>query len=383
MAQLLLKGKQHPAIDLPFAASQIQARRQLRGKLPGWQANDDLVFPSRLSAEQCSSERTARYKQRLIGSGTHVCDLTGGLGVDSYYFSLTADAVTYVERFPEYCEAARRNFRALGAGNIRVVCGDAVEQAGVLPAPNVFYLDPARRGEGNKRVFALADCEPDLVRLKSLLLERAPLLIAKISPMADLQHTCTLLPETAEVHVLSVKNECKELLFVLRREVPADGPAVYCVNWTGAGPDTGTEQSFRFTFAEERNAPMQPAARVKRYLYEPNASILKAGAFKRIAAATATEKLHASSHLYTSDAPVSGYPGRVFEVEEVIPFGGKAGKLRARTGPRANISVRNFPLSADELRKRIRIADGGDIYLFGTTLADGAKVLIRCRKAAH
>lgn len=381
VAALLLKKKRYPEIDLPLAASQILARRQLRGKLPAWQANEALFFPSRLSAEQCSSELTARYKQRLVGPDMQVCDLTGGLGADSYYFSLKAHSVTYVERYPEYCEAARLNFRALGAGNIRVVEGDAAELAGVLPAPDAFYLDPARRGEGDKRVFALADCEPDLVQLKERLLERAPLVIAKISPMADLQHTCALLPETTEVHVLSVKNECKELLFVLRRKPAGAEPAVFCVNWTGGAADAGAEQSFRFTFGQERSAPLHPAGRVKRYLYEPNAAILKAGAFKRIALATATEKLHASSHLYTSDVQAPGYPGRVFETEEVIPFSGKITKTLARTVPRANISVRNFPLSADELKKRTRIADGGDTYLFGTTLSGGEKVLIRCRKA--
>lgn len=407
---LLLKGKNYPGIDLPLAVEQIRARRQIRTKLPSWAANGDLIFPSRLAAEQCSSETTARYKQELIASGIRLCDLTGGLGIDTYYFSRKAAAVTYVERFPEYCEAARRNFRVLGAGNIRVWEGDARDAIAGLPAPDVFYLDPARRGEGEKRVFALADCEPDLTLLKGELLQRAPVVIAKISPMADLRLTWSLLPETAEIHVLSVKNECKEVLFVLRRERPAGDPPVYCVNWpghpagmagpeggrrpddwpdrvspasaaTGCLPDSGPDrQFFTFTFEQERHAACLPAEAPGRYLYEPNASILKAGAFKRIAEATGTKQLHPSSHLYTSDCPVSGFPGRSFVIRQVIPFSGKVCKTLSRTLPRAHISVRNFPLPADELRRRTRLADGGDVYLFATTLRDGGKVLLDCRK---
>lgn len=372
---LLLKASRYPGIDVPFAVEQIQARRQIRTKLPSWYARESLVFPSKIAAEQCSSEWTGAYKQRLVRREDSVYDLTGGLGIDSYFLSRKAKKVVYIERYAAYCEAARLNFASLQAHNIEVLPGDGLQQLGVLPDPDVIYIDPARRAEGNKRVFALAGCEPDLTLCRETLLRKAPRVIAKLSPMADIQHTLSLLPETVQVHVLSVRNECKELLFVWERGGTAE-PVIHCVNYTAEG----TEQAFAFSFREEQTAVAPTAAGVGAYLYEPNASVLKAGAFKCIARRLGVEKLHVSSHLYTSDGEVPGFPGRVFEAEEVIPFNGKVCKTLGRTLPQANITVRNFPVSVDELRKRTRIAEGGSVYLFATTVGKGERVLIRCRK---
>lgn len=376
VASLLLKAKKYPEMDIPFVAAQIQARRQIKDKLPLWYACNSLIFPSKVSAEQCSSEQTAAYKQRLVKDDATLCDLTGGLGVDSYFFSRKVKSVMYVERFCKYCEAAQNNFDALQAGNITVVESDSVDYLERISSVDVFYIDPARRGEGNKRVFALQDCEPDLVQIKPFLFEKAPLVIAKISPMADICHTLSLLPETKEVHVLSVKNECKELLFVMERGKALSEATVYCVNYTSSG----TEQCFNFTFSAEQGVILPIAPELRLYLYEPNASILKAGAFKSIAAGMGVEKLHVSSHLYTSDREVDDFPGRKFIVDEVIKFGGKNCCNLYRTLPQANITVRNFPLTVDELRKRTKIKEGGEVYLFATTLEGDEKVLIRCRK---
>lgn len=291
--RLLLGAKKYPQLDVPFLVDQILSRRQIREKLPSWYANEDLVFPAKIAAEQCSSERTALYKQRLVSSSDTLCDLTGGLGIDSYFFSRKVSQLTYIERFPVYCEAARHNFQVLGADNITVRNENSVDIVPDLPEVDVFYLDPARRGEGNKRVFALSDCEPDLPRLLPLLLQKAPRVIAKLSPMADLQQTESLLPGTVAIHVLSVRNECKELLFDIRREAAVSTPPVYCVDFTTAE----TEHSFTFTVEEEWNVPLTLAAQVGTYLYEPNASVLKAGAFKSVARQYGLEKLHVSSHL--------------------------------------------------------------------------------------
>ena len=377
MASLLLKRAQYPGIDVPFAVSQIQARRQIKGKLPSWYADDSLVFPSRLSTEQCSSEETARYKQRLIEAGTHVCDLTGGLGIDSYFFSRKAAKVTYMERFPEYCEAALLNFKTLQADNMEVIPGDSLQQIGKVSSPDVFYIDPARRGEGNKRVFALQDCEPDLLQWKEVLLNKAPKVIAKVSPMADIQHTLSLLEETTQIHVLSVRNECKELLFVLEQGGAGKEPSIHCVNFTAAGE----EQSFQFFLSSEYSSIPCMANEISAYLYEPNTSILKAGAFKYLSRRLGIAKLHVNSHLYTAEEEIPDFPGRVFKVDEVVPFHNKICKELSRRIPRANITVRNFPLSVEELRKRTKITEGGKIYLFATTQADGNRVLVRCRKA--
>lgn len=376
LTRLLLSAAKYPGMDIPFLVDQIAARRQIREKLPSWYANEQLIFPAKIAAEQCSSEQTAVYKQCLVGEGWNVCDLTGGLGIDSYFISWKAGHLTYIERFPAYCEAAEHNFSVLGADNITVINADTTQYINKLPEVDAFYIDPARRGECNKRVFALQDCEPDLPGLLPELLKRSPRVMAKLSPMADIQMTLGLLPGTTSIHVLSVKNECKELLFVTERETKNGNPAIHCINFGSDGM-----QSFLFTVEEERSAELIVAGQVAGYLYEPNASVLKAGAFKQIAVKMGVEKLQVSSHLYTSDRLVSDFPGRVFRVDEVLPFTGKLCKGLSKMIPQANITVRNFPLSVEELRKRTKITDGGSTYLFATTLADGEKVLVRCSKA--
>lgn len=375
-ARLLLGAKREPGLDVPFLVEQIESRRQIREKLPSWYANEELVFPAKIAAEQCSSEQTALYKQRLVGIGDRLCDLTGGLGIDSYFFSRKVREVVYVERFPVYCEVARHNFQALGATNITVVNADATQCLGQLPEVDVFYIDPARRGSGNRRVYALSDCEPDLPALLPVLWGNAPRVIAKLSPMADISQTRALLPGTVAIHVIAVRNECKELLFEVQRGSEEE-PLIHCVHFTAHG-----EEDFSFTQAEERDAPLRLASAVGNYLYEPNAALLKAGAFKTIAVRLEVEKLHVSSHLYTSKELVKDFPGRSFRVEQVVPFSSKIGRTLHREIPRANIAVRNFPLSVEELRKRTKIAEGGDLYLFATTLRDGEKVLIVGRKPA-
>ncbi len=390
--RLLLSASRYPGIDVPLAVEQIAARRQIRDKLPAWYRNDTLYFPARMAAEQCSSEATALYKAGLIAPGETLCDLTGGLGIDTYYFSQRAASVVYIERFAAYAEAARHNFAQLGADNIRVMEGDSTALFDTLENVETFYIDPARRGEGNRRVFALSDCQPDLTLLLPRLLEKAPRVVAKLSPMADLKLTLDLLPGTVAVHILSVRNECKELIFVIEKDAwnaaqekdagqdpasaPVFSPLINCVNFTASGK----KETYSFTLAEETNAPTLLACSVGSYVYEPNASILKAGAFKSIAARMQLNKLHVSSHLYTSDSRIADFPGRIFQVEEIIPFHGKNLKNITRALPQANLTVRNFPLSADELRKRLKLKEGGDTYLLATTLAGGEKVLIRCVK---
>lgn len=354
------------------------ARRQAREKLPSWVANDELLFPSGIAAEQCSSEQTALYKQRLISPATCLCDLTGGLGVDSLSFSRKARKVIYVERQEDYCDAARHNFQALGDGNIAIYQGEAARLLNRLPATDaidVFYIDPARRGEANKRVFALQDCEPNLPELLPTLLRHAPRVIAKLSPMADIRQTRELLPGVVEVHVVSVRNDCKELLFIIGRPDVERPLPVACINYT----TEGKEEAFVFTLQQEKQLDITCADEVQSYLYEPNVSLLKAGAFKSVTT-LGVSKLHPHSHLYTSEQPVETFPGRSFYVEETLPFNNALCKTLAKTLPQANITTRNFPLTVDELRKRTKIKDGGAAYLFATTLTGERKVLIKCRK---
>lgn len=373
--KLLLNASRYEIQDLSFAVDQILARRQIKEKLPSWYTNYDLIFPSRLSAEQCSSEITAKYKQELI-CGTKVCDLTGGLGIDSWYLSQKAQRLTYVERFPEYCKIAGHNFQVLEAGHIRVIQADVREIVHTLSA-DTFYADPARRSAGNKRLFALNECEPDILALKRILLEKSLRLIIKVSPMADLTATLHLLPETTEIHILAVKNECKEILFVLE-----PGPAettkikITTVNYT----DREKRQVFSYLREEEKESSFRAAERVRHYLYEPNAALLKSGAFKSVACRYKVEKLHLNSHLYTSDEKIEDFPGRIFEVRNQYDCSNKKLKQFGKMIPQANITVRNFPLTVDAIRKNSGITEGGKLYLFATTLSNARRTIIECIK---
>lgn len=368
--KLLLAAKKYQQVDIPFVVGQIRARLQIKDKLPEWYACKDLIIPSRISAEQCSSALTAAYKQRLV-KGDSVCDLTGGLGVDTYYLAQKTVKSYYIERFDSYCEAARHNLPLLGVNHVEIIQGDCRDMLLSLPDVGCFYIDPARRGDANKRLFAINECEPDVLAMKTVLLEKATRLIIKVSPMADIVHTLQLLPETSQVHILSVRNECKELLFVLDRE-RSQQPNIYCINYRS----DGTEDSFVFTLQQEHQTDIPISENVKKYLYEPNASILKAGAFRSVAHLFGLLKLHVNSHLYTSNQLLPHFPGRGFEVHSIIDFSSKNIKKLSDSIPKANITVRNFPLKVEQIRTKTHIKEGGENYLFATTLSNDQKVLI-------
>ena len=263
--QLLWKKNEYPDDRVVLAVEQVQARENIKEKLPSWYACRDIFYPSKLSTEQCSSETTAPYKARLA-TGNSLCDLTGGLGVDTYFFSRQVDKVTYVERDESYCEAARSNFLALGATNIEVIHADATTVANQVIA-DTYYIDPARRTTDNKRVFALTDYAPNVLEIKETLLRQGQRLIIKISPMADLSAVLQLLPETTDVHVVSVRNECKELLFVLAKTPTNQAVNIHTVNFA-----TDTEQYFSFLLEEEKDAQPRYTNHIGSYLYEPNSS---------------------------------------------------------------------------------------------------------------
>ena len=404
LSGLLLNASRYTNIDIKMAVVQIDARVRIKDKLPSWYNYDRLFFPSILATEQCSSEITALYKQRLIQSGDCVCDLTGGLGVDTYFFSQKARCVIYLEKDKEYYEAARYNMDILGASGVCVINGDATEiitnNDSCISEANVFYIDPARRGEGNKRMFAISDCEPDIAKMWSLLRDKQCRIIVKLSPMLDIKKVLSQLPGINEIHVVSVKNECKELLLIADDfSNKSSDTQMVCINYSS----NGEEQLFRFSLQEEHSIvffdynclnyekvfnqtskhfeTVRLVERLGRFLYEPNSSILKSGAYKSIALRFGIEKLNVNSHLYSSDNLISSFPGRIFKIKEIIPFNNRTCKTLAATIPQANITARNFPLTVEELRKRLRISEGGNIYLFATTLPDNKKILIKCCKA--
>ena len=379
---LALHARPEPGVDLPAALEQIAGRRVLAAKVPRWAAAEDIVCPPRLSLEQCSSEATARHKAEIVrrfgGARDRLADLTGGLGVDCSFLAPLFRETDYVERQETLCELAAHNFPRLGLEHVRVHRAEAADFLEGLSADWIF-LDPARRDAQGGKTVALADCEPDVTRLEDRLLACAPRVLLKLSPMLDLTLAMHQLKRVAEAHVVAVDNECKELLLVLERDcldADAGRTPIHCVNLRGGA----AAQTFTFTRRSEQEAPCPLAEEPGIYLYEPNAALLKAGAFRSLCPAYQVSKLHPNSHLYTSDCLVDGFPGRRFRITGRSGFGKKELKTLLDGVRQANLSARNFPASVAELRKRLRLADGGDVYLFATTLSDGQKTLIRAEK---
>lgn len=373
---LALQASKYPGIDMPTAITQISGRQIAAEKVPTWKSTEGIRYPKHLSMEQCSSEITARYKASLL-TGTSLTDLTGGFGIDCTFLSAGFQRVTYVEQQEELCEIAAHNFPLLGLNHISICHEDGIEYLQKMPQTDCIFLDPARRNEHGGKAIAIADCEPDVARLETRLLEKAERIMVKLSPMLDLSLALQELPHTTEVHIISVDNECKELLLILGHTPPAHVP-IHCVNLSTKAHDP---QRFTFTREEEALAACTYTDSAGQFLYEPNASLLKAGAYKSLAQAYSLAKLHPNSHLYTSDTLRNDFPGRIFRVNHQYGFGKKEMKEMTTEVKKANITVRNFPASTNELRRRLKLAEGGDVYLFATTLGNEKKILIQCEKA--
>lgn len=368
-ARLLLSADRWPEVDVRRAARRIEGRRKIRDKVPAWHAHPGLDYPTTLSLEQCSSEETARYKQAFVPEGGRVADLTGGLGVDSWALSAPAGEMHYCERNPELCAAARHNFAILGA-DIGVHEGDGLQWLRQAEGRfDLIYLDPARRDKTARRVYDIADCEPDLLVVRDLLLERSGRVLAKISPMADIHRTLEQLPQTRELHVVGVRGEVKELLLVLEPGFPAEETRIVAAD----GP-----LRFAFRPSEETEAEVRYASSVGRYLLQPAKVLRKAGAFRLLSERFGIDKLDPSTQLYTSDTLADGFPGRTFEVEEILPWNKSSLRELGRRYDRLEMTALNFPLSTEALRARSGIADGGSHHLFATTL-NQEKILILCQ----
>ena len=371
---LALQAKKYPQVDMAMAVMQIAGRQIAEAKVPTWYHTEGLLYPKHLSMEQCSSEATAIYKASLV-EGETFADLTGGFGIDCSFLSRKFRKADYVERQAELCELAKHNFPLLGL-NIDVHNEDGVEYLKRMEPVDCLFLDPARRdGHGGKTV-AISDCEPDVSALEHLLVEKARKVVVKLSPMLDLSLALKTLKHVVEVHIVSVNNECKELLLILQGQSVSSEVSIHCEHMTNACE----HQHFIFTQEQERTSDCPLASEVEEYLYEPNASILKAGAYRSLTQSYPVKKLHASSHLYTSSRFVEDFPGRRFKVEGVSNFGKKELKAFLQGMEKANLTIRNFPSSVAELRKRLKLKEGGEDYLFATTLADDSKVLIKCKK---
>lgn len=383
--QLALQANRFPDVDMPYALDQIQGWQIARRKLPKWAACDGVIFPPHLSMEQCSSEPTAQYKLNLamewaerVGHASRMTDLTGGFGVDFSFTSCAFTSATYVERNEQLCHIVEHNLPLLGLNNATVVCADAVEYLSTVEPQTMLFLDPARRDEHGAKTVMLADCTPDVVQLLPKLLEKSRFTMLKLSPMLDWHKAVDDLQGTVrEVHIVSVGGECKELLLVLSTVVESE-LKVYCADLS-----TASDTSSLFVYTPGSSAPVSNSklkTQNSKFLHEPNASIMKAGCFDELAAAYGVSPVSRNSHLFLSDEPIEDFPGRSFVVERVTTM--NKGELRkALVGiEKANIATRNFPLTVAELRKRLKIKDGGDVYIFATTTAEGEHLLLISRK---
>lgn len=383
--QLALQANRFPDVDMPYALDQIQGWQIAHRKLPKWAACDGVIFPPHLSMEQCSSEPTAQYKLNLamewacqVGHASSMTDLTGGFGVDFSFTSCAFAAATYVERNEQLCHIVEHNLPLLGLNNATVVCADAVEYLSTVEPQTMLFLDPARRDEHGAKTVMLADCTPDVVQLLPKLLEKSRFTMLKLSPMLDWYKAVDDLQGTVrEVHIVSVGGECKELLLVLSTVVESE-LKVYCADLS-----TASDTSSIFVYTPGSSAPVVNSklkTQNSKFVHEPNASIMKAGCFDELAAAYGVSPVSRNSHLFLSDEPIEDFPGRSFVVKRVTTM--NKGELRkALAGiEKANIATRNFPLSVAELRKRLKLKDGGDVYIFATTTAEGEHVLLISRK---
>lgn len=375
--QLVLLSSRFPKVDMPFAIRQIHGKQKIKSKVPVFYNSESVIYPAQLSLEQSSSESTAQYKSSIC-NGYSLVDLTGGFGVDCFFMSEQFKQVTYVEHQKELCELALHNFRVFNRNQIQVIHSETEKFLEEMDHVDWIYIDPARRNPNGKKVVVLSDCEPDVSVLYPLLLIKATRVMMKLSPMMDISAAIRDLPNTDEIHIISVENECKEVLLILNQTV-RNNIKVKTINF-GKNKDN---QLFEYYLDDESNAEITISSKVDKYLYEPNAAIMKSGAFKLIGNRFQIHKLNKNTHLYTSNELFTEFPGRIFEVTGQQGISKKELKNLVLRIPKANISIRNFPLSVDEIRKKLTIRDGGDVYLFACTIGDEQKVIIETKKLSN
>jgi 16S rRNA G966 N2-methylase RsmD len=377
MRKLALSKKEILGIEPSVLAEQIRGRKKVKEKLPSYYRTRGIVYPPGINLEQCSSEQTAAFKasivQKHLGKKFTSCaDLTGGFGVDSFAFSKICNTVHTVDPNESLLEIAKHNHTLIGATNI--LYHNTTAEDFLLQNRDRFdfiYLDPSRRGSANQRVFKFADCEPNVVALFGQLRKQSDVVLVKASPLVDITQGLQELPDAQHVYVVSVNNECKEVLFLCTSN-PEREPTIHAVNLVNE-----TIHEFSFTQTEEKKSTSAFSTPLT-YLYEPNASILKTGAFKLVSTRFNFHKLHVNTHLYTSDELIDNFPGRIFNVEAIVKPDVKSIKPYLPE-ERANVITRNYPLTADGLRKKLGLQDGGKKYVLGFTGINQKYVLIADR----
>ena len=375
--QLALRGSHDASVNLQQALCQIEGWQKARSKHLPCAGVEGILYPRHLNMEQCSSAETAGYKAaivaRLLNSDSRrlLVDLTGGFGVDFSFLAPLFRKAVYVEQDASLCELARHNLALLGLEHAEVVSASAEHFLSATSSASLFFLDPARRNSYGGRTFAISDCQPDVLQLLEALLSKGQLVMLKLSPMLDLHRVVEELGAAfvAELHAVAVGNECKELLAVLSKA--HQGLRIFCHN------DTST-----FDFSPAASvAVADSASPIEGYcLYEPNAAVMKAACFNQVAAHWQLSPVSANSHLFLSEQPVEGFPGRGFRILRVTSMNKRELRAALQGVGQANVSVRNFPMTAESLRRKLHLKDGGDLYIFATTLSNGRHTLIICKK---
>lgn len=370
IVSVLLKRQQFKGVSQKELAEQLEARKKSQSKLPTWFTTPLIYYPNKLNIEQTSSEQTAKYKADLV-SGKSLLDITGGLGIDSYFFSKKIDQVIHCEIDQNLSKIAAHNFKILGVVNTSFKVENGIDflQHSEFKFDWVF-ADPSRRNEAKGKVFLLKDCLPNIPDVLDVIFEKTKNILIKTSPLLDISQGISELKFVKEIHVVAVKNEAKELLWILEKGFEGE-VKIKTVNLIKEG-----QQNFDFTLSKEKIATSKlslPAT----YLYEPNAAILKSGGFKSLGKVLGLHKLHEHSHLYTSDSNVD-FPGRVFKIRTVVPYNKKA--LLKLAINKANVTTRNFPEAVATIRKKLKIKDGGNDYLFFTTDINNQRIVIYCQK---
>lgn len=360
-------------------ATQLDSRQRSRYKLPSWYGAEGIYYPKRLSIEQSSSEMTADYKASFLPAALRILDMTGGFGVDSFAFASTAQSVVYCERDMELTKIVEHNASILGVKGLECIAGDGMTylQQCIVDQFDLIYVDPARR-KNVRKVFRLEDCEPNILEHLPLYFEKSGALMLKLSPMMDIQEAIRLLPGLYELQVVSVDGECKELLCRMKRGEVSSPLSITAVALHQSSPVESSadgnidKRSFTFNLSDEQQAEMKLGL-AQHYLYEPDAALLKAGAFRLTAARYGLSKLHINTHLYTAEDLKEDFIGKITQIVDVLPF---ADFKKTKPVSAANVITRNFPIKADEIRKKFRIGESKDHNLYFCTDMDGKLIVI-------
>ncbi len=368
---LLLKKNNNLVVDIRELIEQIEAKKRCQKKLPTWFQTPNIYYPNKLNIEQTSSETTAVYKAKII-RGESIVDLTGGFGIDSYYFSKQFKTVIHCEINPKLSKIVKHNLQQLKTINIQPIVSDGIQYLENNHSKfDWIYADPSRRHESKGKVFFLNDCLPNIPQHLDLLFERSSNILIKTSPLLDLSVGISELNHVKAIHIIAVKNEVKELLWVLEKSNIENNIHIETLNIK-----SDNIEYFSFKFNEENSAEAKFNLPLT-YLYEPNSSILKSGGFETVSEKLKVYKLHKNSHLYTSNALIE-FPGRIFKVDDIISYNKK--EVKEKGIAKANITTRNFPDSVEKIRKKFKIKDGGNTYIFATINLENQKILIICSK---